>query len=120
MEIVTIDKQDRLWIATWDGVGRFDPRTGAWQEFDGISTVNTVSARPLDIAAAPDGSIWVAAYQAHALAFALSPSTGRWQKFDPRDGIPDHYIDRIEVDHAGQVWFGFESNEPLARCTRIP
>jgi streptogramin lyase len=117
-EAATIDKQDNIWMATWDGVVRFDPRAGKWQEFDGISTVNTVSAWPKDISAAPDGSIWVASSQAHALAFSLSPSTGRWQRFDPRDGIPDHYVNHIEVDHAGRVWFGFESDESLARCTR--
>jgi streptogramin lyase len=101
------------------GVGHFDPKTGAWQQFDSSSTHGVVSEPPQDIAAAADGSVWVASGSVHSLAFLLPPTADRWRQFDPRDGIPDaSQIDHVEVDQAGHVWFGFEDDSPLVRCAR--
>jgi ligand-binding sensor domain-containing protein len=114
-----------LWIAYSFGLGQLDPTTNEWSLYNADTTNGALSEAPKRLAVAPDGSVWVAASGgAHSLAFQLTPAlwlnqSAGWRKYDPRDGIPDAEIDSIEASQDGSIWFGFNSQIGIARCTPI-
>lgn len=114
-----------LWIAYSFGLGQFDPATNEWTLYNADTTNGVLSEAPEKLAVAPDGSVWIAASGgAHPLAFHFTPvrqnKSEGWRKYDPRDGIPDaSEINSVEVSRDGSVWFGFDFQTGIARCTPI-
>ena len=97
---LAIDRQGIVWVCRLaaDSLGWIDPKTGQSGE---VATVS--GSRPRRIAAAPDGSLWVAYYGNGRLA-RLDPGarriTGTWAL--PKEGGKGAYA--VTVDGAGRVW----------------
>ena len=73
------------------------------------------------LSVASDNSLWIIADGSHPLVIRYTPPSttipeGKWETFDPRDGIPDTSgINSIMATDSG-IWLGFESLPTPIRC----
>ncbi|MCF8367387.1 MAG: T9SS type A sorting domain-containing protein [Bacteroidales bacterium] len=76
------DANGVLWMATWRGILKFDPLIGASSlEFWGAENSIHPGGRTLDIAIAPDGSIWAAVFSVewgNGGLIHFNPATNQW------------------------------------------
>lgn len=114
-EIVKTDDGIR-WIATGDGLLRFDPTEEPWC-VTRLHTGNTpMPADGIeDIAVAPDGSLWLALDGSPQGGLAhYVPASDTWQIWDTGNGIPwdavwnwvDYVAVQPNVDDGYTVWLG--------------
>src|SRR2546427_7703980 len=102
----------RLWFGTEEGVSRFDPATGRFQNFPS-GTNGLTAGRVFDIEATPDGILWLRTRE------GLSRFDG--QSFQEVPGIPRITQEpafskskALAVDRQGRVWT-VTSNQDLWR-----
>jgi ligand-binding sensor domain-containing protein len=117
------DASGIMWIASDTGLLRFDPSIGpaSWQRYDQSSApIPTSTMR--DIALAPDGSMWIAAWHTPTGAGGLlryQPATNTWQSWTTATGLPwgsqwpnwnaiENVAVTNDLDGGYTVWF--ESN----------
>jgi hypothetical protein len=99
---------ESVWVGSSKGVSRLDPETGEWQTF---GRDDGVQGAVIDIAAGPDGTVWLLNYmllnRKGCWANAYDPGD-EWRHISlsrltglsaPRDG------DAIAVDGLGRLWF---------------
>ncbi len=104
----TLDRaaDDTLWIA--DNLGRivhFNPLSGTFSPFSLDPAVFNLSAYPIGIRVAPDGSVWFTCWGDNCIG-RFDPDAGTWQRFpsDLADELPDPPI-QIVFDDDGMTWF---------------
>lgn len=77
------DANGLLWMATWRGILKFNPAVGGNSlEFFGVNNSPHPGGRTMDIAIAPDGSIWAVVYSVVWGGGGLvnyTPSTNTWR-----------------------------------------
>lgn len=94
-----------LWLATFDGLVRFDGyRFVAFGQADGLP-----GNRFMQLEEDVDGRLWVLSEQG-ALAYLQN---GHFHPMGTSDGLPDAQVHTIGLDDLGQVWAGTEQG--LAR-----
>lgn len=94
---IAVDATGAVWVATEDGLARFDGRL--WKTFlrdDGLPD-NRVRA----VAVGPDGQVWVGTSRGAARFDGRS-----WRTFTHADGLAHNHVEAIAIDPAGDVWFG--------------
>ena len=114
-EIVKTD-DGIMWIATGDGLLRFDPAQEPWCVTRLHAGNTPMPASEInDIAIAPDGSLWLAIDGSpHGALAQYVPSTDTWQIWDTSNGIPWdavwNWVDYVAVqpnaDEGYTVWLG--------------
>lgn len=79
---IAADASGVLWMATWRGILKFDPAAGAASlAFWGSANSPHPGGRTMDIAVAPDGSVWAAVISVTWGMGGLvqyQPATGEW------------------------------------------
>ncbi len=98
-----------LWVGTWAGLVKFDPKTGLWApqsgRSDGSDDLSADNIRAL--AREPNGDLWIAT--AEGLKH-LEAATGRLAVFrhDPRDPntVASDSIESLHRDPNGGLWVG--------------
>jgi ligand-binding sensor domain-containing protein len=101
-----IDRRDRIWIGTGNGLDVLEPRSGRLLHFrqrsssDGLAG-NLVRA----LWQGPDGAIWVGS---HGGLNRVDPTTLRMTQplLTPLQGQPLPVVFSLAGDHAGTVWMG--------------
>ncbi|HEY0970730.1 MAG TPA: two-component regulator propeller domain-containing protein [Gemmatimonadales bacterium] len=92
-----------LWLATWDGLVRFDG-----VRFTVYNTGNTdvlPSSRIIDLKAAADGSLWFRTEQNHLVRLWREGFT----HFGAEHGVVDRGTRVLHVDADGEVWIGTDA-----------
>jgi virginiamycin B lyase len=110
---LAIDAKGYVWVGELSGSGlvRLDPTTGAMQSY----TPPTANASIMEVAAAPDGTIWFAEYD---VAASDGKHGGNLGRLDPASGKIQEYavpaivsgssasgVYGLMVDASGVVWF---------------
>jgi sugar lactone lactonase YvrE len=126
-EQLTFGRDGALWVAGYDGVGKYDPGTGTLVVYNESSTKGAFVNSANGLAIASDGSIWIAttAYTptiCHFLPWLDAETASAWEFFDGRDGIPtlpksatnDDSVKAIAVTPTGDIWVA--TTEHATRC----
>jgi signal transduction histidine kinase/ligand-binding sensor domain-containing protein/DNA-binding NarL/FixJ family response regulator len=96
---VVQDRSGYLWLATNDGLVRFDGVRFA--VFNNVSHPQMQSNRILGLVEGPQGSLWWRTEQLHL----ISLSNGEFHHHTEADGLPDRHVQRIVSDRHGRLWF---------------
>jgi ligand-binding sensor domain-containing protein len=99
VQAVAWDAGGYLWAATTHGVVRWDPASDTATRY---GAADGLPSGPInDVAAAPDGSVWVAA------SGGVSRFDGaRWTTYTRADGLPSDGLLAVAVAPDGTVWVG--------------
>lgn len=102
-----IDRSQTLWVATDDGLDRFDPRTERFTTYK-VDERGRRSQSYLSIAQDSDGALWLGTH--YSGLHRLDVSSGRFTVFRSKPGdlnsLRDDSVPSVITDHAGQVWIG--------------
>ena len=90
------DGNDNIWMATWEGVLRYDGKS-----FTNV-TENVSSARFFSILEDSEGNMWFGSIGSGVYYF----DGEIFQNFTTREGLPNNEITSIYEDKAGNIWFG--------------
>jgi ligand-binding sensor domain-containing protein len=116
-----------LWIAGPDGVGKYDPVSGALEVYDRSTTKGYFADSANSLALASDGSVWIAADNSstpaayHFIPMPRTDTADAWQIYDQNDGIPtlpatqSDSVKGITVSPAGDLWIA--TTEHATRCS---
>jgi diguanylate cyclase (GGDEF)-like protein len=88
-----------LWLATWEGVARYNGREFKVFGRETIPELGDVAMRELHVDA--EGTLWVGGVRGDILSYR----EGRWQRLPPAPG----FINALQVDALGRLWVGQES-----------
>ncbi len=101
INVVKVDRLNRIWIGTNRGVSRFDKRTKKWTHFlQNKKTENTVI---LAIEESKNGDIWVGGYACEIVRIDKNDKE-HIINIAPSDS--KNYIYSITEDSDGHIWFG--------------
>jgi len=95
------DSGGSLWVATMEGVNRFDRASGTFER------IKHFGATTVDIDEAPDGTLWFST-QGRGI-FSYNPRSGQWSNFrraDSRGALPHDHVYSIDFDAGGTMWVG--------------
>jgi signal transduction histidine kinase/ligand-binding sensor domain-containing protein/CheY-like chemotaxis protein len=95
---VFVDSEDRVWLATSEGVFVSERHTSP-RQFRPVRNSVLAAAEFLDVAQSPDGRIWLASDQG---LYALNGST--WSHIDLRREKLGHRFEDFAIDQAGSIW----------------
>ncbi len=112
MLAITLDQDNRLWLATSGGVYCSQALRTAGQQlrFRRVAVPNMTSEAVFrDILVTKHGSIWIASSQGVALF-----SKGEWRTFKTSDGLASDDIDVI-TEHDDVLWVGYRDALGLGR-----
>ncbi|HEY1016384.1 MAG TPA: ATP-binding protein, partial [Herpetosiphonaceae bacterium] len=103
-----------LWLGTSDGVGRYDPASGAVTAYrrQPGGPENAPSGWTNDIHEAANGGIWAGTSDG---LFGFDPASQRWSRRTENDGLPARAVVGIEEDSRGDLWLATASG--LARLS---
>ncbi|WP_293853845.1 sensor histidine kinase [uncultured Alsobacter sp.] len=97
-----------MWLATWNGLNRFDPATGRAQVFK--RDPQSAAEGYFSIAEDPSGDLWLGST---AGLYRFEPGTGRFAGFrhDPsvRSTLSNNTVNTVLVDGRGALWVGTQN-----------
>jgi ligand-binding sensor domain-containing protein len=95
------DRKGNLWIATYGGVFRYDPRRADGKSFTNI-TAKVSSARFFSALEDRNGNLWFG-----SIGSGVYKYDGKsFQNFTTKDGLLNNEIGCIYEDKIGHIWFG--------------
>ena len=97
------DREGVLWVATADGLDRFDPLTERFAVYRDRSSPRSGAQLP-SIAEARNGDLWLGSLGSGLLRF--DRKTGRLAPFTGVGAISSIYVDAVYIDRANRVWAG--------------
>lgn len=98
-----------LWVATYDGLVRFDPRTGQTRLFRGTKT-NTTSLRYYHATKLYEdrlGRLWIGVWR-RGVYLLTDRVRGTFLHYGEAEGLPFQIVTAITEDAAGRLWIGGE------------
>jgi ligand-binding sensor domain-containing protein len=102
-----VDLAGTLWIATWDGLDRFDPKTESFVTYKQDKKSDLEGY--FNIAEDRSGSLWMGTRRGVA---AFEPINGRFTEYLHTVGDPNSLsggTKSVHVDHSGTVWVGTQN-----------
>jgi signal transduction histidine kinase len=108
---VFFDHAGTLWVATSDGLNRFDPRTGKFTVFK-VDWHSGLSQFYLSIAEDPTRNVlWLGSL--HSGLHSLNLATGQLQMYRPNSAnlhaLTDDVVPAVHVSGSGVVWAGTQN-----------
>jgi ligand-binding sensor domain-containing protein len=97
-----IDHASSLWVATADGLNRFDSASERFVTYRPGRQPG--AATYLSITEDHAGSLWIGGWPSGLTR--LNPATGAFQLFSLTDGLSGTNVNNVFTDHSGFVWVG--------------
>jgi ligand-binding sensor domain-containing protein/signal transduction histidine kinase len=105
---VFVDPEGTMWLATWNGLNRFDPASGRTETFK--RNPESAAEGYFSIARDPSGDLWLGSTSG---LWRFSPAAGTFKGYthDPtRPGtLSNNTVNTVLVDAAGRVWVGTQN-----------
>jgi diguanylate cyclase (GGDEF)-like protein len=102
IKVLHFDRQQRLWIATVNGIYRLDDEDAAVQR---VAVAQATGRQCSDIAEGDDGTLWFACNDG-----VLRHAEGQWSRMQTGGKAPVSGFSAVAVDADGGLWLG--ANEP--------
>ncbi|GAA0261092.1 ligand-binding sensor domain-containing diguanylate cyclase [Rhodanobacter caeni] len=102
IKVLHFDRQQRLWIATVNGIYRLDDGDATVQR---VAAAQTTDRQCSDIAEGDDGTLWFACNDG-----VLRHAEGQWTRMQTGGKAPVSGFSAVAVDADGGLWLG--ANEP--------
>lgn len=103
-----LDHAGTLWLATANGLDRFDAQKDSFTTYLPKPAPNPYF---LDVVEAPDQSLWLGSLSEGLYRF--DPSTGNFTNYqhdtDRPWSLSDNRVNSIHFDHAGRIWVGTQN-----------
>jgi ligand-binding sensor domain-containing protein/signal transduction histidine kinase len=105
---VFVDSRGAMWLATWNGLDRFDPETGRSRTYKR----NPLSAAEgyFSIAEDPSGDLWLGSTSG---LYRFDPASGQFTGFlhDPAapETLSNNTVNTVHVDGRGALWVGTQN-----------
>src|SRR5215472_544485 len=98
------DHEGTMWIATWNGLDRFDPTTRSFVTYK--QDKNSDKEAYFNITEDRTGSLWMGKWGAVS---RLNPKTGQFRIYphkvgDPKSLSSDESVNSVYIDQAGTLW----------------
>ena len=109
IQTIFLDKDDVLWLGTYNGLNRFDPATERFERFRFSTDSATSLSNDLVITIARDakGRLWAGTLNG---LNRLDESTGTFTRYYHEDGnersVPNNVIRALFLDSKGRFWVG--------------
>jgi signal transduction histidine kinase/streptogramin lyase len=105
---IFIDRSERMWLATSNGLDRFDPSTGRFATFKRDSQSGL--ERYFDIAEDSKGNLWLGGTSGlQRFDPATAKFAGYQHRLDDPHSLSDDRVTSVHVDPSGIVWAATES-----------
>jgi ligand-binding sensor domain-containing protein len=105
---IFIDRAERMWLATSNGLDRFDPSTGLFANYK--RDLQNGRENYFDIDEDGNGGLWLGGTSGLQ---HFDPMTGKFTGYEHRlddpHSLSDNRVTSVHVDHAGTVWAATES-----------
>jgi signal transduction histidine kinase/streptogramin lyase len=105
---IFIDRAERMWLATRNGLNRFDPSTGHFAVYK--RDVQSGTENYFDIDEDRNGGLWLGGTSGLQ---HFDPMTGKFAGYEHRlddpHSLSDNRVTSVHVDHAGTVWAATQS-----------
>lgn len=102
---IVVDRAGRMWIATWNGLNLFDPKTGEATRYK--RNPQRAAETYFSIAEDTAGDLWLGST---AGLFRFTPATGTFRGYrsdpDRAGSLSDNTVDTILIDDKGALWVG--------------
>jgi len=102
-----IDHTGTLWVATDDGLNRFDPATDNFRVYK-VDGQSRLSQSYISVAEDRQGALWLGTHYSGLHRF--DPATGQFTvyKFNPNvpGSLQDNLVPSVYLDHSGNIWVG--------------
>ena len=110
------DREGNIWVSTLNGIRRFDPKTGEYQQFrikkDEVGPDSFMEAAVEDA----NGLMWIAS---HDGLIQFDPKTQAAQYYTKKDGLVDDFLSSIVQDKMGYLWLGTQKGLPQLDFARL-
>jgi signal transduction histidine kinase/ligand-binding sensor domain-containing protein len=108
---VAVDRQGRVWAATYRGL--FRSVAGNTAQFEQLTPPGTDAAEIFHMTLADrDGRIWVAGDRG-----LLRYSGDRWRRFTKQDGLSYEKVAQVVEDSDGSIWIGYRDAYGITHIT---
>src|SRR6266851_2821851 len=105
---IFIDRAERMWLATGNGLDRFDPSTGRFTIYK--RDMQNRTENYFDIDEDQNGGLWLGG---NSGLQHFDPMTGKFAGYEHRlddpHSLSDNRVTSVHVDHAETVWAATES-----------
>lgn len=105
---IFIDRAERMWLATWNGLDLFDPSTGQFSVYK--RDMQSGAEYYFDIDEDRNGGLWLGGTSGLQ---RFDPLTGKFtgyeHKLEDPKSLSDNRVTSVHVDHSGTVWAATES-----------
>ncbi|MFO1150394.1 MAG: two-component regulator propeller domain-containing protein [Alsobacter sp.] len=105
---IAVDKAGTMWLATWNGLNRFDPVSGRFETFK--RNPQSAAEGYFSIAEDPSGDLWVGSTSG---LYRFSSGTGAFRGFTHDPGRPgalsNNTVNSVLVDDRGALWVGTQN-----------
>jgi signal transduction histidine kinase/ligand-binding sensor domain-containing protein len=109
-----IDHAGTMWLATWNGLDRFDPATERFVTYK--RDVQSGTEQYYDIAEDQDGTFWLGG---NSGLQHFDPATGKFTGYEHQIDNPrslgDNRVTSVVIDHSGTVWAATNGLDKLDR-----
>lgn len=103
-----VDHEGSLWIATWNGLNRFDLRTAQFSRY--YSDPLKKDILYIDLIQGPDGALWLGT---HSSGFQRFDRKGNFMSYQREAGVPgslsDSRVNSVHFDRSGAMWLGTQN-----------
>ena len=105
---IFIDRSERMWLATSNGLDRFDPSTGQFATYK--RDLQNGAERYFDIDEDSNGNLWLGGTSGLQ---RFDPATGKFagyqHRLDDPHSLSDNRVTSVHIDRSGTVWAATQS-----------